>query len=153
LISLNVHGLKDLQMQLEELRDVELAAKTLASAARKAFKPVLEAAQSRAPVDTGVLRDSIKIAVKKPKNGDAVVVVGLRIAKDKTAAARTGRKNADASWRWHFVELGTRFQGSRPFLRPALDGNAQAVVEALKTELAKGIQRVVRKRARAAAGV
>jgi HK97 gp10 family phage protein len=150
---LEVHGTKALNQQLVDL-GAELGAKLIARAARKAFEPVLQAARQLVPVDSGLTRDHIRLTVKRPTDGDAVVVVGLKIAKAKDASvsSRSGRKATDPSWRWHFIELGTAFQTKRPFLRPALDQNAEGVINALKDELAAEINRVVRKRARAAVG-
>ena len=143
---MKIEGLKDLHDQLEGLGAV-LAAKVLAVAARKAFAPVLEDARNRVPVDTGLLRDGIRIQVQRPKSGDSVVRVGLRIAAVK-GAKKLGRRTASPHWRWHFVELGTSKMSARPFLRPALDGNAGAVVNNLKAELAAGIRRALRRKAR-----
>lgn len=144
--TIQVHGLDALKAQLDELGAV-LAGKALAQAARKAFAPVLAAAQARAPVDTGLLRDSIKIAVQRPKNGDTVVVVGLKVAAAK-GALKLGRKTLSPHWRWHFVELGTRNMAAKPFLRPALDSQAQAVVSSLTTELRASIDRAIRRKAK-----
>lgn len=153
--SLQAHGLKELQAQLMGL-GAQLAGKTLAIAARKAFKPVLETARALVPVDSGELRDSLKVAVVKPKGGnDLVVSVGILIGKGRgsrqarLAAAAFGEgqsKRLPAARRWHFIELGTSDFAPHPFLRPALDRNANAVVAALKVELAKEIARAVRKR-------
>lgn len=136
---IKVEGLADLQEKLKELGDELTQQKKLRSAARKAFKPVLEAAKSKVPVATGVLRDSIVIASVSPK--ESVAAVGLKIKKTKTDDPRQ-----DASWRWHFIEMGTRFKAARPFLRPALDGNAQAVVSGLTGILQKQIQKAIRKK-------
>jgi HK97 gp10 family phage protein len=137
MMSAQVHGLKDLHRQLRALKDDALGVKLLARAARKAFMPVLEAAIAKVRRRSGELAENIKITVKRrPKGEDEVVVVGIRI---------TGKPAS----RWHFVELGTSKMAAHPYLRPALDENAPAVIEALKVELAKGIKRVVRKREKA----
>lgn len=158
MIAFKLQGLDALQSQLISL-GAELASKTLAQAARKAFKPVLEAAKALVPVDTGELREAIKLTVKKPKGGDAVVVVGLRIAGSGTAKGITGiaqkyarRFGAElpAARRWHWIELGTANTAAQAFLRPALDQNAEVVLEALKAELVKSIARVLRKQAKGA---
>lgn len=145
-----VHGLAQLQAQLEELGAVT-GQKVLLSAARKAFKPVLETAKQLAPVDTGMLRDNIRIATAKPKAGKTVGAVGLVISKDFRTPAGSDRPPAYASphWRWHFVERGTSKMHARPFLRPALARNGQKVLDLLKTLLAKEIQRAVKKKAKA----
>lgn len=154
MISATLTGFKELNAQLEALQDVALAVKVLAAAARKSFLPVLEAARAAAPRDTGALAEAIRISVVKPKSGDAVVVVGLKIAGPKkfigpkTQAQAAQAKKLPPKARWHFAEFGTAFQAAHPFLRPALDNHANEVVELLKAELAKGIERAVRKQAK-----
>lgn len=143
MISLKLQGLDALKAQLQELK-AEAAGKALARAARKAFLPVLAAAQALAPVDTGLLRDSIKITVVRPQGGDAVVQVGLRVAASK-GAVKLGRMTISAHWRWHFVELGTSKMAAKPFFRPALDQNAQQVLDTLREELVKGLARAVKR--------
>lgn len=137
---MNVQGLASLEAQLVEL-GAQLGIKALAQASRRAFKPVLEAAQRLVPVDTGELRDAIKLSVKKPKDGESVVVVGLWIGK-----GAKGSKKIPSVRRWHWVELGTAHMAAHPYLRPALDQNAGAVLELLKTELVKSIQKAAAKK-------
>lgn len=71
-------------------------------------------AKSRAPVDTGFLRNSIKATIEQ---GEIVakVVVG----------ADYGR----------FVEYGTRRAGAQPFLRPAVEVNKPLYFAALRKVL------------------
>lgn len=138
--ALKLDGLAGLQAQLLDLGDTKLGVKALASAARQAFKPVLEAARALVPVDTGELRDALRLTVLKPKGGDAVVVVGLRIG-----SGTKGSKKLPPARRWHWVELGTVHMAAHPFLRPALDQNAQGVLDALKDEIAKSIAKIQRK--------
>lgn len=155
-----LHGLRELQDQLRSLGDA-VAVKVLAKAARLAFMPVIDAAKAMAPIRRGVLRDSIKVAVKKRAGGqDGVVVVGLRIApapvrigdhelsgKERRAlkASRVGRKilAAQPARRWHFAEFGTVHQAAHPFIRPAWDQNVGPMLDLLKVEIAKEIQRYV----------
>lgn len=156
---MELKGLAALKRQLDELPD-KLAVKVLAKAARKAFLPVIEAARSMAPVHRGVLRDSIKISVKKPSKGDPIVVVGLKIAgarakadnrsltkKQARALKASGEQNIDIpSRRWHFAEFGTAYAAAHPFIRPAWDANVNGMVESLKTELAREIQSALKRR-------
>ncbi len=158
LVEIKVTGLDSLQAQLLDL-GAELGAKLLAQAVRKAFAPVFEAARGLVPVDSGELRDSIKLTVVKPGSSDTVVAVGLRIGKASAAKAgsmspargfqRGDGRHFPAARRWHWIEFGTAHMAAHPFLRNALDANAGAVLDLLKEELAKSIQRAVRKRAKA----
>jgi HK97 gp10 family phage protein len=143
LVEFKLSGLDDLQAQLLEL-GAELGLKALAQGARKAFKPVLEAAKQNVPIWSGALREAIKLTVKKPKDGDTVLVVGLYIGK----ATGPDLGELPAPRRWHFIELGTVKYAAHPYLRPALDANASQVLEDLKTEVAAAIERAVKKKAR-----
>lgn len=138
--SMQLKGLNSLQAQLSEFGAIA-AAKALSRAARRAFLPVLEAAVSMAPIDTGDLRASIRITVVKPKSGDAAVVVGLRFAKVPLVPGKL-----PPARRWHFIEFGTAFIAAHPFLRPALDQNAKKVTDLLQAELNKEIGRLRSKR-------
>lgn len=140
LVEFKVSGFDSLNEKLMQLK-AEFAVKALAQAARKAFMPVLLAAKENVPIWSGALRDAIKITVTKPKEGDAVVVVGLFIS--SKSAYDTGE--LPPSRRWHFIELGTAKLAAHPYLRPALDGKAPEVLDQLKTELAKSIARAVKK--------
>jgi HK97 gp10 family phage protein len=145
-------GLKDLEKELVALGANE-GRKVLTRAARKAFAPVLDAAQQNAPEDTGLLKEHIRVVAQKPKDGANVVTVGLSIAKAKTGAPDSTRPLAYQSphWRWHFIEGGTSTQPARPFLRPALDANAEAVVGGVRGELRKVIDGVLKRRKKAGA--
>ena len=153
-------GLKDLEKELVALGANE-GRKVLTRAARKAFKPVQEAAKENiaavGAVDTGLTRDNVVIVTQKPKEGDSVVNVGLRIRRSKELRPSKHRSpgyqrkdpsHASGHWRWHFIEGGTSTQPARPFLRPALDANADKVVSNLKGELGKAIAAVLKRRKR-----
>lgn len=146
-VSLNVTGLDAINAQLTEL-GVELGAKVLATAARKAFKPVFDAAQRLVPKDTGALRDAIRLTVTKPASGDLVVAVGLVVAGPKKG--QKSPKGVGPGIYWRFVELGTVKLAPHPFFRPALNANAEKVIELLKAECVKGIERALKKQARGA---
>lgn len=144
IVEFKVDSMADLEAQLLEL-GAELGVKALAQAMRKAFMPVLEAAKANVPIWSGQLRDNIRLTVKKPSEGDAVVVVGLYIGNEQSYD--TGELPPDR--RWHFIEFGTAHMAAHPYLRPALDANAGAVLDALKSELETSIARALRKKARA----
>ena len=49
-------------------------------------------------------------------------------------AKNTGNPGGD-TWYWRFIELGKEGQAAQPFLRPALENNANAVADKLVTEI------------------
>lgn len=152
MISANMTGFSALNERLLALGAVA-GSKALAKAARKAFLPVIEEARRLAPTDSEALRDAIKVTVKKPKSGDAVVVVGLRIVGPKKQSKKHFelklRTATVPSRRWHLAEFGTSKQAAQPFIRPAFDRNVSSMLAALKSELDKAIYDAVRKAAKA----
>lgn len=131
MLEMKTEGFNELHQKLSELPQ-KLAVKVLVKAARKAFKPVLEDARGMVPKDSGALRDALKITVRRGR-GDEPLRVGLKIG-----AAKAGNAGSDIppARRWHFIELGTAKLAPHPFLRPALERNKAAIIEALKTEIA-----------------
>lgn len=155
-MSINVRNLDGVLAQLEAVK-AEFGFAPLGKAARESFKRVVETARSMVPVDSGDLRNALQLRLMKSK-GDTSVRVGIKIASG-TARARQARLAAAAfnegqsrrlppSRRWHFVELGTVRMAPHPYLRPALDANAQAVVDDLKRQLVKAIEAAVKKKAK-----
>ena len=151
-MSLTIRGIGELNAKLTALGS-ELAAKALAQAARKAFKPVLDDAKRLVPRDTGALADSLLLAVVR-KNDDTLAV-GIKIGRGRgskqarIAAAAFGEAQDDGlppARRWHFIELGTSRTPAHPYLRPALDANAAEVIELLKKELRVSIEKALAKR-------
>lgn len=149
---MKVQGLKELQKQLRQLA-AETQPKLLKAAVRAAFKPVLASAKAKVPVDTGELQAGIALATAEDKKG-GIVAAGLLISSNTTAlkqarvaAAAFGEAQYRGApgRRWHLTELGTKHSKAQPFLRPALDENASAVVEGLKRALAQRIKRALKK--------
>lgn len=147
-------GLKSLQRQLKAI-DESMRPKVLQKAMRGAFKMVLESAISKVPVDSGQLRSALSLAgAKGGKGNDRAVAVGIIVKSSSTAmkqantaAAAFGESQSrllPPSRRWHFIELGTRYQRAQPFIRPALDENADAVFNRLADELKKQIKKAVK---------
>lgn len=146
---MKVKGLKELEGQLKAL-GTQLAGKALTRAGREAFRPVLEAAKSMAPEDTGELRESLRMGTAKLKGGGVAVGVviggGARAKQAKVAAAAFGERHRPAARRWHFAEFGTAKQPAQPFLRPAIDSQAAGTVDRLVPSLQREIARIVKKR-------
>lgn len=146
--NVQIHGLKELRATLAEL-PAKLAAKALVQGMRKAFAPVLAAAKQMAPRDTGSLADSLRLTSRKGRDG--VIRVGIRIGASKRGAGGAdgvGKDTLPPARRWHFVELGTADLAPHPFLRPALDANKQAVLDALKVEILEAIKKVTKRKTR-----
>ena len=92
--------------------------KYMNSLLRFSAKPTVRAAQNKAPLDTGVMAESLGvISLRKAKT--ASIVVGPRV-RGKFKVVKNEPTNR-GGWYGHFVEFGTVRQEADPFMRPAWD--------------------------------
>lgn len=153
--------LKDVLAELSNDFGEKDQKKILQRGVREAFKPVLNTAKSLVPTDTGALRASLRIEARKPtrrdKNSkyvndkDAVIATVTTapsrvLAKTKFHNLKNTKSNIkqvgiESDARAIAMELGTANVPSKPYLRPALESQASAVVddlaETLRTALNK----------------
>lgn len=59
---------------------------------------------------------------------------GIRMRVGVAGGARSSRSKVPP-WYWRLIEMGTEEHPARPFMRPALENNAQAVAERFEREL------------------
>lgn len=59
---------------------------------------------------------------------------GIRMRVGVAGGARSSRSKVPP-WYWRLIELGTEEQRARPFMRPALENNAEAVADRFEREL------------------
>jgi HK97 gp10 family phage protein len=114
------------QKLVKRLKAMDTAASAILMKAAKAGGEVaLEDAKKNCPVDTGALRDSLKMSenVSKPTKAD------VKIDYDKTLKYGT------------FVELGARGRPAKPFMREAVDGNQDKINQAITETLAEAVGR------------
>ena len=125
---MRIEGVRKLERKLLKL-EPKIGKKVVRQAVRKAAKPILAAAKSNVPVESGELKRNLKIkALKRKKHRFGVMIgTGLKwFTGDQFYAA--------------FVEFGTGTRPARPYLRPAFDTKRQSSEQILKTELKNGIK-------------
>lgn len=88
------------------------------------------------------------------QTGDLMFRVGIRGGAKQYADTKQNRRarrvggsyNVDGStFYWRFYELGSSHQPARPIMQPALFNNGQAALNAVVTELQRGIARFKKK--------
>lgn len=134
-------ALKDLE---REFGDKMAQSKVLVPAVREAIKPVLAAARQNAPKDTGDLARSLIVEARRPTKRDRrskyITQTDTVIAAVTTASGKKLKKmgiKSDA--RAIAQEFGTAKNPAQPYLRPALEANAQNTVNRLADILARRI--------------
>ena len=135
-------GFEQLQRALAKLPD-----KYLKSEARKssyeAMQPILHAARAKVPVNTGTLAASLKITGFRSRNWRFSI---LTIAGDATGHLFQGKVFYAGMVEWGH-RIGHRSLGdkraevpARPFLRPALDEQAQTAIGILRERLIEAVR-------------
>ncbi len=128
--ALRIDGARDLERALAGLVP-RARGRILVSALRAGGRPIVEDARRRAPVDTGALRDSIGIVMRRRERNAAVAALGLR---------REGRGGKVAFY-GKFFEFGTETMAPQPFMRPALASQEQAAIRAFREKFWNRFQR------------
>lgn len=147
---IKVEGLKELRDRAKKL-DVKLQRRVYGKAVRAAGKLLVEKAKGLVPSRTGSLRASVvHRASSKPRYG--LFGVKVTIKAGRKASARVARRRGkgaeyhpDAVERYYrFQELGTKHHPAKPFLKPALELSQTNALNALKQEMAAGLEREAR---------
>lgn len=134
LIAFNVKGGKAVDKKLRKM-DRRLASRALKAGFRAAMEPVKDEAKRRAPVKTGALRRSIRIAGYSGRGYiGAVVRTGTRKQLKIPANARFYYPAA--------IEYGVKGVSPRPFLRSALHAKRKVVLNRVVKDVRDAIENV-----------
>lgn len=140
-IKVETRGFPELERQLKGVGNEVAQAKTLGSALRTAMRPVLNAAKDLVPVDTGNLRESIKLRIYKPRSGlPTAAAVGVWWSQKARGVAALVQPFYAL-----FVEKGTRHSLANAFLRPAFDSDVEGMTNRLRVALGAAIDRAVKR--------
>lgn len=158
----NIAGIDRLLDRMSVLPD-KLQQQIGRRSARRAMLPVRDAARAAARAfDDPATKESIyrnvyiqQSARQSRRVGGVVMRVGVlggaRKYSDTRENRRAGRVGASYAtlgdkgnpggdtWYWRFLEFGTEKMRAQPFLRPALERNAQSVADALVTNISRDL--------------
>lgn len=126
-VKISIDGVKELNDLLQKLPD-KIEKKALDNAMRTGANVVKKAAQSKAPVNTGLLRDSIKVKKDSSQQKAGAFQVGIFKERKKHYPFYA-----------HMIEFGTSKMQAQPFLRPAFDENRAEALKRIVERLAKSI--------------
>jgi HK97 gp10 family phage protein len=121
-----IQGAKAMEQALQALGP-KAAGQVGGNAVRAGARVLVKEAKRLVPVDTGRLRDSIKVVTLK-KNKRGANEVGAVVGFEKPASRIA-----------HLVEFGTSHSSAQPFMRPAMDSQKEAILSAIGKTLADGI--------------
>lgn len=148
-VTIKLEGIGEVDKALKALEDEfgdKLSrSKVLIPAVREAMKPVLQQARANAPKDSGDLTRSLIVEARRPNSRDRrskyitqtdTVIAAVTTASGKKLAKMGIKSDARAIAQ----EFGTAHNPAQPYLRPALEANAQETVSRLAAILARRIQ-------------
>jgi HK97 gp10 family phage protein len=174
--SVGIVGADELRAVFQELADdfgPKDSRRILISGVREAMKPALETAKANVPVNTGALRESLRIEARRPNKrmkaskyideGDTVVAT-VTTAPGKVLAKKTfynykesykqrkdvKTKGIESDARAIAAEFGTAHVAPQPFLRSALESNSNVIVNNLSTTIKTAIDKYKARQARKA---
>ena len=149
-VTIKLEGIGEVDKALraleEEFGDKMARSKVLIPAMREALKPVLEQARANAPKDSGDLTKSLIVEARRPTRRDKrskyvtqtdTVIAAVTTASGKKLAKMGIKSDARAIAQ----EFGTAHNPAQPYLRPALESNAQTTINNLAGILARRIER------------
>lgn len=130
-VNVRITGIPEVQRALASLPD-SVRADAIGNVLFAAAKPIADAARAAAPVRTGALRESIRIALRARGAG-------------QTARAKRGAGIfiGSTSPVAHFTEYGTSRQPAQGWMRRAYDGTARTAQRTIETGLLDAISRAV----------
>ena len=148
-VTIKLEGIGQVDKALKQLEEdfgsKTAQAKVLVPAVREAMRPVLLDARQNAPEDTGDLTRSLLVEARRPTKRDRrskyvtqtdTVIAAVTTASGKKLAKMGIKSDARAIAQ----EFGTARHPAQPYLRPALEANAQNTVNRLGDILARRIQ-------------
>jgi HK97 gp10 family phage protein len=149
-VSIKLEGIGEVDKALKALEaefgDKMAQSKVLVPAVREALKPVLAQAKANAPKDSGGLEKSLVIEARRPTRRDRrskyvtqtdTVIAAVTTASGKKLAKMGIKSDARAIAQ----EFGTANHPAQPYLRTALESNAQTTVNNLAGILARRIEK------------
>jgi len=147
MIKVKVHGLKELNKSLNKL-DLDLRKKTAREAGRKAMEPVAKEIKETVPVDSGRLRDTVRVsATTAPSRLKKYSKKASMIA-----SANVGIKSKDpAKTATHAIHLeyGTENMKPQPFIRKSFnEGKKKRTIMLFRKHLRRSINKFAARQAR-----
>jgi HK97 gp10 family phage protein len=146
----NVTGFEDLYKAMDELAEEIGKAKTdriWKRALGYAMEPVLERVRANAPVDTGQLQNHVYMKAHRPMGRDKqsssfhgeVMMARVSVSPKREDSVERTVLNKRGNFQTYGLhrpvalaqEFGNAVTGGKPFIRPALEGNQQVVIDRL----------------------
>lgn len=142
-IRFKLEGLSECHAALRALPDAT-AKNVLRRIGRQRLEPMAERARALAPVEDGTLKESVMVSTQLTRRQRSQ---HQKLGPDDVEIFM----GAGALPQAHMMEFGTVDVAPRPFMRPAWDGGREKLLEGLKEDLWREIEKAANRLARKAA--
>lgn len=140
-VIVKVEGLEELKRQIEGLNE-KFQRRVLDQGVSAAARIIRNAASSKAPKDTGLLKRAIRIGKVRQLSFPGKSVYHVFISpKVKGTRQKKGKSREIWAFYWRFLEFGTRKMAARPFLRPAFDENREQALKAMADKFRSALEK------------
>ena len=131
MLTVNKADLAAINQKLKTL-GVKAGKPTVRKAARKAMVPVRNEVNANAPSDPNLpVHINANVALRSKWSGD-----NLRL---RVGIVGGAKQNKETPFFFRFHEFGTKKMPARPFMQPALESNAQQILDTVADELKKAL--------------
>lgn len=131
MLTVNKADLAAINEKLKTL-GVKAGKPTVRKAARKAMVPVRNEVKTNAPFDPDTpVHIKANVALRSKWRGD-----NLRL---RVGIVGGAKQNKETPFYFRFHEFGTKHLPARPFMTPALENNAQQILDTVADELKKAL--------------
>ncbi|HBJ69988.1 HK97-gp10 family putative phage morphogenesis protein [Alcaligenes phenolicus] len=150
MVEFELKGLDELRKSLKRL-PAKMQKKGLKSALGKAARVIRNAAKQNAlrvdDPDTGRrIADNIVQRVRgrhTRRTGDLMVSVGVATERGRIPKGNPDDGAKGNTPHWHLIELGTEKMQAQPFLRPAVEGDAESSFDVFAEEVGRQVQKAL----------
>jgi HK97 gp10 family phage protein len=125
-----VTGVREIDRKLRRL-EYKVQRKIVVDAMKRGLTPLLNEVKANAPVDTGAMRENIKIRAGKGRKG---------LVKREV---RVGDKQMGADFHAQHVEFGTENAPPHPFMGPAFESHGPDARDRVEREILAGVMQEV----------
>lgn len=150
MVEFELKGLDELRKSLKRL-PAKMQQKGLKSALGKAARVIRNAAKQNAlrvddPETGRRIADNIVQRVRgrhTRRTGDLMVSVGVATERGRIPKGNPDDGTKGNTPHWHLVELGTEKMQAQPFLRPAVEGDAESSFDVFAEEVDRQVQKAL----------
>jgi len=130
-------GLKELTKALKKFPD-NIQKNVMVGAIRAGAKPIIKRAKELVPVESGLLKKSIRVRKRRVPKGSTEIKFSVH-------AGGEVKSFGTRAYHAHLIEFGTSKMSPKPFMRPAFEQEGENSISYVKEYMKKRIPKEIDK--------